>query len=115
MFENRAGDFDDVHGEAAGGALHGRVAGGDFLGEFDTHLCFKVGCDGDDDLVEQLGLAIRTLRRIRQEDVSDLAQKFAPLFAGSFLGEVEQKRKIVGGRRHAGSPLSQRVTIRRGG
>jgi len=75
--------------------------------EFDADLGFEIDGNGDDDLVEQLGLAIRTLRRVGQEHVGDLAKKLAPLLAGAFLREVEQKRKIVGGRHHARSPLGK--------
>ncbi len=108
MFENRAGDFDDVHGEAAGGALHRNVADGDLAGEFDTDLGFEVGGDGADDFVEQLGLAIGALRRISQEDIGDLSQQLAAFLAGALFGQIEQQSEIVGVTRHADIPCNRK-------
>ena len=42
-FKHRAGDFDVVHGEAAGRAVQRHVADGDFLGKLDADLRFEVG------------------------------------------------------------------------
>ena len=107
-FENGAGDFDHVHGQPAGRALHRRVADGDLAREFDTHLRFKVGCDGVHDLVEQLGFAIGALRRVGQEHVGDLAQQFAALLARSFLREIQKQGEIAWRRRHGQkTPLGQ--------
>jgi hypothetical protein len=102
-FDDGAGDFDLVEGEAAGRALQRRGRHGDLLGELDANLRFQVGGHGADDLVEQRGFTLRTVvRRLGQKHVRDLAQQLAALLAGCLFREIQKHRKTGrAGRRHA--------------